>query len=117
MASIFGEIGNPLKEINPTKGYGELKSGLPSFISNALKIVFIGAGLFAFLNLIFAGFLYMSANGDKQKIEKATMSINMSLMGLIVMVAAGVLTGIISFLLFGSATAILKPTIIGPGTL
>lgn len=116
MASMFGKVTNPLTEINP-EGYGELGSGLPLFISNALKIVFIGAGLFAFLNLVFAGFLYMGANGDKQKVEKATLSINMSLMGLLVMVAAGVLTGIISFLLFGSATAILKPNIVGPGTL
>lgn len=115
MASIFGEIGNPLDKVG-TGGYKDVATGLPAFFSNVLKIVFIGAGIFAFLNIIFAGFLYMSANGDKQKIEKASLSINMSILGLLVMVAAGVLTGILSFLLFGSATAILKPKIIGPGS-
>lgn len=116
MATIFNDIKNPLTTINPVGGYGNVNSGLPSFISNILKIIFIGAGIFAFFNFIFAGFLYMSAAGDKQKIEKATLSINMSLLGLIVMVAAGIIIGIISFILFGSASAILHPTIIGPGT-
>jgi len=116
MASMFGKVTNPLDQVG-SGGYGDVGSGLPLFISNVLKVIFIGAGIFAFLNLIFAGFLYMNAGGDKQKIEKATMSINMSLLGLVVMVAAGVITGIISFLLFGSATAILKPTIVGPGSL
>ena len=39
----------------------------------------------------------------------------MSLIGLVIMVGAAAITGIISYLLFGSATAILQPTITGPG--
>ena len=113
--ATFGDIANPLSQVG-SGGYGDVGSGLPSFFSNVLTIVFIGAGIFAFLNFIFAGFLYMQAGGNQEKIEKATMSINMSILGLVLMVAAGVLTGIISFLLFGDATAILKPKIIGPGT-
>jgi len=39
----------------------------------------------------------------------------MSLIGLVVMVAAAAVTGVVSYLLFGSATAILSPSITGPG--
>jgi len=114
MAS-FGTIDNPLQAINKGGGYGSVGTGLPLFLSNLLKIIFAGAGLFAFFNLIIGGFNYMTANGDKQKIEKALYSINMSIVGLIIMVAAGVITGIVSYLLFGDASAILQPTILGPG--
>ena len=113
--ATFGNIDNPLTKIN-SAGYGDVDVGLPLFIGNVVKVIFIAGGLFAFFNLIFAGFTYLTAAGDKQKLEKALSSINMSLVGLIVMIGAGIITGIISFLLFGSPTAILAPTIMGPGT-
>jgi len=110
--SIFGTI-NP-----PPIGYGSIESttGLPAFISNIITIIFVAAGLFAFFNLMIAGFSYISAAGDEKKILTATQSINMSLMGLIIMVATAAITVVISYLLFGSATAILSPSITGPGS-
>lgn len=107
-------LGNPIN--NPLTNYGNVNTGLPAFITNVITIIFAAAGLFAFFNLMIAGFSYISAAGDSKKIEAATYSINMSLTGLVVMVAAAAVTGIISYLLFGSATAILSPTIKGPGS-
>lgn len=111
MATTFGTINSPIK------AYGAVNVGLPTFITNVITIIFAAAGLFAFFNLMIAGFSYITAAGDPKKIEAATYSINMSLMGLVVMVAAAAITGIVSYLLFGSATAILSPNITGPGTL
>jgi hypothetical protein len=102
---------------SPVTKYGDVGTGLPSFISNVITIIFAAAGLFAFFNLMIAGFSYITSAGDTKKIEAATASINMSLIGLVVMVAAAAVTGIISFLLFGSATAILSPSIKGPGSI
>ena len=108
-------LGETIK--SPVKAYGSVESsmGLSTFISNVITIVFAAAGLFAFFNLMIAGFSYITAGGDTKKIESATQSINMSLIGLIVMVGAAAITGIVSYLLFGSATAILSPSISGPG--
>lgn len=114
--ATFGDITNPLNKVG-SAGYGDVGTGLPLFIGNVVKVIFIAGGLFAFFNLIFAGFTYLTAAGDKQKLEKALSSINMSLVGLIVMVGAGIITGIISYLLFGSPTAILAPKIVGPGSI
>jgi len=111
MASIFGTVDSPIT------AYGDVNTGLPSFITNVVTIIFAAAGLFAFFNLMIAGFSYITAAGDAKKIEAATYSINMSLIGLVVMVAAAAVTGVVSFLLFGSATAILAPNITGPGSL
>lgn len=110
MASTFGTIDPPVT------AYGNVNTGLPSFITNVITIIFAAAGLFAFFNLMFAGFSYITAAGDEKKIMAATQSINMSLMGLVIMVAAAAVTGVVSFLLFGSATAILSPIITGPGS-
>lgn len=109
MAGTFGTIKSPIT------GYGDVGTGLPTFVTNVITIIFAAAGLFAFFNLMIAGFSYITAAGDTKKIEAATYSINMSLIGLVVMVGAAALTGIISYLLFGDAGAILSPTITGPG--
>lgn len=117
MSSLLGEpIKNPLQQINPTGGYGNVDTGLPSFVTNLITIVFISGGLYVFFNLMFAGFTYITSAGDTKKIETALYSINMSLLGLVIMVGAAVITGVVSFLLFGSTTAILSPKIIGPGS-
>lgn len=113
MAGTFGTIKPPVT----VAGYASVDTGLPSFITNVITIIFAAAGLFAFFNLMIAGFSYITAAGDTKKIEAATFSINMSLIGLVVMVAAAAITGIISYLLFGSATAILQPSITGPGSM
>lgn len=111
-----GIIGDTINQ--PVKSYGSVESslGLSTFISNVITIIFAAAGLFAFFNFMTAGFSYITAGGDSKKIEAATASINMSLIGLVVMVGAAALTGIVSYLLFGSATAILSPSITGPGS-
>lgn len=110
-----GLIGETIKP--PVTSYGDVGTGLPDFISNIITIIFAAAGLFAFFNLMIAGFSYISAAGDEKKILAATQSINMSLIGLVVMVAAAAVTGVVSYLLFGDATAILSPNITGPGSI
>jgi hypothetical protein len=111
-----GIVGETIK--SPVKSYGSVESasGISTFISNIITIIFAAAGLFAFFNLMIAGFSYITAGGDTKKIEAATASINLSLIGLVVMVGAAAITGIVSYLLFGSATAILSPSITGPGS-
>ena len=109
--STFGTINPPVKNMQ------SVATGLPTLITNVVTIIFAAAGLFAFFNLMIAGFSYITAAGDTKKIEAATASINMSLIGLVIMVAAAAVTGIVSYLLFGSATAILSPSITGPGSL
>lgn len=107
--SVIGTIDPP-----PT-GYGDVGAGLPDFITNVITIIFAAAGIFAFFNLMLAGFNYITAGGDEKKIQAATASINMSLIGLVVMVVAAAVTGVVSYLLFGDAGAILSPSITGPG--
>lgn len=111
---MAGLLGTPIKQ--PFTSYGAVGTGLPQFVSNIITVVFAAAGLYAFFNLMIAGFSFITAGGDQKKIEAATNSINMSLIGLIIMVAAAAVTGVVSYLLFGSATAILAPTITGSGT-
>lgn len=112
---MFGNIENPLNTLNPNAGYGGVEQGGAVFISNIVKLILIAGGITTLFIALFAGFTYITASGDTKKLASAVSSINMALTGMVIMVAAVALTGVISWFLFGSPTVILSPKVYGPG--
>lgn len=111
---IIGPV-NPPPGVKDWIGSGnEAASGLVPFFNALIKLLIIGAGLYALLNLIFAGYQFMSAGGDPKNIEKAWAKIWQTLVGLAIITGAFVLTALISWILFKDPTAILAPKITGP---
>lgn len=116
MLDIFGTIGNPLKKINP-QGYESIKAGgIVYFLNNIIRLLIVVGGLFAFFNLILAGYGFLSAGDDPKKMGAAWAKIWQSMMGLLFILGSFVLAAIFGWLLFGDASAILNPKLYGPGT-
>jgi hypothetical protein len=86
-------------------------AAIGKLIQLAIWILIIGAGIFALFNFILAGYTFLSAEGDPKKIESAWAKIWQSVLGLAVAAGALVLAAVFGQLIFGSATAILNPTI------
>ena len=105
--------------ISPPPGvsqYGSLKDqGLIFFANNVLKLIIVGAGIYAFLNIIIAGYGFLSAGGDTKKVEQAWNKIWQSLLGLAFVAGSFVLAAIFGWLIFKDPRAILSPQIYGPG--
>jgi hypothetical protein len=112
--SIVGTVTNPLpaayQGITAAQG-----GGLILFVTNILRFVFVAAGIFAFVNLILAGFQFMGAGGDPKSVEKAWGKIWQSLLGLVIVIGSFALAALLGYLLFGNAGFILSPQIYGPG--
>ena len=106
---IGGTIDNPLPYKTATEG------GLILFLSNILRVVFVIAGIYAFINFILAGFAYMTAGGDAKQLGAAWAKIWQSLLGLAIIVGAFAITALASYIIFGEAGYILNPKIYGPG--
>lgn len=111
---IGSKINNPLSTLNSRNPYKDVSS-LPTFISNLLKLLTVGAGIFVMVNFVLAGFNYIIANGDEKKLETANLMMINSVIGIAIIAASYIITGIISYLVFGNPMTILKPTIYGPG--
>jgi hypothetical protein len=111
MSSLFGNITAPLNNQYFTAGTGG--EGLFLFISNLFKLAAVVGGLYLIVQLILAGFQYISANGDIKKTEMAWNQIWQSLLGLVIIAGAFILAGIIGRL---TGINILTPTIYGPST-
>jgi hypothetical protein len=107
MASPFGPIAPP-----PTTYSSEHGSGLFLLINNILLITVSAAGIFLIVQLILAGYMYISANGDVKKTEQAWAKIWQALIGFIIVALSFLVAAII-----GKITGVnpLQPIIYGPG--
>lgn len=106
MIGIFGTIQNPTKYAS-TDG-----QGLFTFLSNIFKLALVIGGIYFVIQVILAGFAYMTANGDTKKTELAWAKIYQSMIGLFIVAAAFVIAAVVGKL---TGITILSPTIYGPG--
>lgn len=115
---ILGKIKNPFSDIFKIPGYGggvaSGNFGLIVFFNNILRLLFVIAGLYAFLNIILGGIGFISAGGDSKAINSAWAKIWQSLLGLLIIVSSFILAAIFGQLLFGRFDAILNPTLYAP---
>lgn len=111
--SVFGEIEAPagVAELNDQAGTAGNNIGLLIFISNMIKFATIIAGLWVMFNFISAGFTYVTASGDSGAYSKIGEKLSISVSGLVLIVGAYTIIGIISLLIFGDATYIINPDI------
>lgn len=112
---LFGTVTNPLPKYGGIEGTPGKAGGLILLFSNILRLVFILAGIYAFLNLIIAGYQYISAGGDSKALSSAWARIWQSLLGLVIIVGSFALAALFGYIIFGDATYILNPQIYGPG--
>lgn len=112
---IIGKITPPVPFQPGEPGqYGDFTSGLTGFLNNLVRLLIVAGGIWAFINLILAGYGFLGAGDDPKKIEAAWKKIWMSALGLGFILASFLLAAILGHLLFGSTTAILQPKIYGP---
>lgn len=110
--SVVGKVTNPLP--SAYKNISGSPGGLILFFSNILRLTFVIAGIYAFINFIIAGYGYMSAGGDSKAIASAWARIWQSLVGLVIIVGSFAFAALLGQVLFGDPTYILSPTIYGP---
>ena len=107
MIGIFGNIENPTS-------YDSVKGqGLFTFLSNIFKFAAVAGGIYMIVQLIMAGFDYISASGDAKKTEAAWSKIWQSLLGMVIISAAFIIAGLIGRF---TGIDILNPQIQGPGS-
>lgn len=109
-SSLFGKIAPP----PGVAEYGDFQTGMIKFANNLLKLIITGAAIFAFINIIIAGYNFLGAGGDSKKIESAWSKIWQSFLGLLIVAGSFVLAAIFGYLIFGDPGAILSPQIYGP---
>ncbi len=93
----LGRLKAPAPAFAPTAGAdtGAFALPLTSFISNFLGFITGLAGIIFLIYFIIAGLTWITAGGDKGKVESARTSMTNAALGLIVVIAAYSIAGIV----------------------
>ena len=113
LASPFGPITAP-PGVEKYAGSGGEAPGLITFLSNIVKLLIIIGGIYALINIVLAGYGFLSAGDDPKKIQAATGKIWQSLIGLLIMAGSFLLAALFGWILFQDPRFILWPQIQGP---
>lgn len=84
----------------PAEGTTGYLTDVPNVISNATTILVGLIGAFSILMLVYAGYLYITARGDADKVSKAHASIRYAIFGLVIgLVAYAAVSTVINYFL------------------
>jgi len=108
--SIFGDITLP-SEIEAKYPGGVASGAIGKFLNIIILTLITAAGVYALINLIMAGYAFMSAGDDPKKVAGAWAKIWQTLLGLAVAAGAFVLAAIFGQLIFGDPTFMLNPKV------
>lgn len=97
IADRLGPLSPPTTAFAPLPGMGVEAVGAPlaQFISNLLGFITGLAGIMFLIYLIFAGLSWVSSGGDKGKVEAARSQMTQAALGLVVVIAAYAIAGVV----------------------
>jgi hypothetical protein len=107
LAFNLGTIEKPpgVEKFEGTEG----EIGVLNFFSVLLQVATILAGLFVLLNIVLAGYTYITSQGDSSSHEKVRLAITNSIIGLIIISVAYTIVAALGLILFGSADYFFNP--------
>jgi len=110
MLQVFGSIKPP----EAISKFGSVEGGaIGKFLDLIIRTLIIVAGVYALINLILAGYAFISAGDDPKKVAGAWAKIWQTLLGLTVAAGSFVLAAIFGKLIFNDYFFLLKPKIPG----
>ncbi len=116
MKNLLAVADNPFGTIEPAQsafgGSGSApETVIGKLIQTVIWLLIIGAGIYALINLVLAGYAFMSAGDDSKKVAGAWATIWQTILGLAVSAGAFVLAALFGQLIFGKWDFILNPQI------
>ena len=109
LVQAAGDLGTVEPPLSGNPYFAE--GGLFLFISNIFKLAGTIGGLFFIIQVIMAGYEYITAAGDAKKVDAAWSKICQSVLGIIIIASAFTLAGVIERI---TGISILTPKLYGP---
>lgn len=105
MLQIFGNITAPTKY----QEFTDKGSGFTNFLSNLIALIMVIAGIAVMVNFIAAGYQYLTAEGNAQKLTAAGSKMLNSLIGIIIIAAGYLISAVIGQVFFKDANFLTVP--------
>jgi uncharacterized membrane protein YwzB len=106
-AQISGAV-QELKDIQTEAGVSSTSANLPALVGSLINVLLSVLGIVFVILMVYAGFLYMTASGEEDKVKKAKKLISQAVIGLIIIVAAYAISNFV-FQQLAAATTVKVP--------
>ncbi|KKQ79214.1 MAG: hypothetical protein UT02_C0044G0002 [Parcubacteria group bacterium GW2011_GWC2_38_7] len=93
--ALQDKLTEPLEDVGAAAGYEATTPDLPATIGRAIGIILGFLGMILVLIVIYAGYLWMTAGGDPDKVKEAKAWMLNAVIGLIIVVAAYTISGFV----------------------
>jgi len=104
-------MNNIIGTITPPASIPGSPTATTGFLRSIIIFIIVLGGIFSFWQIITAGLSYITAGGDKAKVEIAQQKINHALIGLVIIAASFIISAIAGKILFDNPSFILNPKI------
>jgi hypothetical protein len=101
-ASVAEKLGDGVKNVAGEYAADNTEKNLEVVVGNIINVALSITGSLLVIYLIYAGFLWMTAEGDTKKVDKAREIIKQSLIGLVIIVAAYAISNYVVLKLAGT---------------
>lgn len=110
---VIGEVTPPaaIREWRFANGYSQI--GIVNFLSTVIRLLTIVGGILTMINFVWAGFIYVTSASSSNTAETVKEKMTYGAIGLVIIVSAYTLAGIIGIVFFGNASFILAPQLEG----
>lgn len=106
---------NPFGVVQPPPQIARFGTNPGTAVGNLLQLVLttliVAGGVYALFNFVLAGYAFMSAGDNPKGMESAWAKIYQTIIGLVFLVGAFLIAGVIGLLVYGNATALLNPAL------
>jgi len=89
-ATAFAQLEKSKTDLVTIKGKigADVGQSLPELIGSFIKVILGVLGIVFVIYVVYAGYLWMTASGEKEKVEKSKKLLGQAIIGLIIIVAA-----------------------------
>ena len=108
LSGLVATVSADTVTINPSSGGYTLQSSFGSIIGNAIQIVYTLAAILLLAYLLWGGIDWITAGGDKGKVETAVAKIRNALIGLVIVASSWAIFRLALQVVFGADNTIVK---------
>ncbi len=102
---VFDQAQENVKAVGNSADVGQAAdASLPEVVGRLINVLLGFIGILLLVYILYAGFLYMTAGGDTEKVKKATTMIRNAIVGLLIIVAAFAISNFVLGSLINVAT-------------
>ena len=102
---VFDQAQENVKAVGNSADVGQAAdASLPEVVGRLINVLLGFIGILLLVYILYAGFLYMTAGGDTEKVKKATTMIRNAIVGLLIIVGAFAISNFVLGSLINVAT-------------